>query len=646
MGTPSGRTGSSGRSAARRTGGTAVAARVPARSGARRFPRWCGDSGQQDWVVRGCPRSQRVERVLGRAGLDPGRWETGRGARSGAAMAPAGVRVGAYRSAVGPDDGLPCADVRPLVGSRGNEVHDTAVSAWMSTGRRKLCRQQAKVPGRSTLVPGAALDGPPTRPGRVCVGRSWWSDRVTRDLPAWSVGSRPSTSTTRPRPRPSCPRQRVRRRPRHARRGGPRRRPSTLVASVHEEFEQTYAERAYAYPEVEERLVPVVDAWRVGWSVDGEPVDVGPTTPPVPTGRSRRTSACSTCAGACCGASCAGPRRRAERHPAQRAARPLTRREVVASRWRVHAHGDVTVTLRPVPGCAHGGQDPGREAPGLVTVSCRHDAEGRPCGSAPCARSAASPSRPRTSSTRRTASARAGTTAAAPPSSPSTCAPTSGWRSSSSPPTRAAPTPTRSRARALRARRGRRRGLGRASSASRPTPSPWSGSGATSSSTGTTRCSRRCGTPCSRWSGVGARRGRGRARQGPHGHRLRGPRLLGLGHLRAPRPGPRAARRRGRAPALAARHPPHACERAAELGLPGAAFPWRTISGRESSGYWPAGTAAFHVASAVALAAVRHVAATHDDELARDVAVDLAVQTARLWAGRATTPPPASASTA
>ncbi len=35
--------------------------------------------------------------------------------------------------------------------------------------------------------------------------------------------------------------------------------------------------------------------------------------------------------------------------------------------------------------------------------------------------------------------------------------------------------------------------------------------------------------------------------------------------------------------------------RAHELGLKGAAFPWRTISGEECSGYWPAGTAAFHL---------------------------------------------------
>ena len=41
-------------------------------------------------------------------------------------------------------------------------------------------------------------------------------------------------------------------------------------------------------------------------------------------------------------------------------------------------------------------------------------------------------------------------------------------------------------------------------------------------------------------------------------------------------------------------------ERASTLGLEGAAFPWRTIHGEECSGYWPAGTAAFHINADIA----------------------------------------------
>jgi len=71
--------------------------------------------------------------------------------------------------------------------------------------------------------------------------------------------------------------------------------------------------------------------------------------------------------------------------------------------------------------------------------------------------------------------------------------------------------------------------------------------------------------------------------------------------------------------------------RASELGLKGATFPWRTISGRECSGYWPAATAAFHVNADVADATRRYLTATGDDAWGRDVALELLVETARLW---------------
>ena len=48
-------------------------------------------------------------------------------------------------------------------------------------------------------------------------------------------------------------------------------------------------------------------------------------------------------------------------------------------------------------------------------------------------------------------------------------------------------------------------------------------------------------------------------------------------------------------------------ERAKQLGLAGAAFPWRTIRGQECSGYWPAGTAAFHIGADIADAVVRYL---------------------------------------
>ncbi len=75
----------------------------------------------------------------------------------------------------------------------------------------------------------------------------------------------------------------------------------------------------------------------------------------------------------------------------------------------------------------------------------------------------------------------------------------------------------------------------------------------------------------------------------------------------------------------------HARQRARELGLAGAAFPWRTITGEECSAYWPAGTVAFHINADIADAAVRYQAAVPDPRFESDTAVELLVETARLW---------------
>jgi alpha,alpha-trehalose phosphorylase len=72
-------------------------------------------------------------------------------------------------------------------------------------------------------------------------------------------------------------------------------------------------------------------------------------------------------------------------------------------------------------------------------------------------------------------------------------------------------------------------------------------------------------------------------------------------------------------------------ERAAQLELDGAAFPWRTIHGQECSGYWPAGTAAFHISADIADAVVRYVAASGDQAFDAGPGIELLVETARLW---------------
>ena len=76
---------------------------------------------------------------------------------------------------------------------------------------------------------------------------------------------------------------------------------------------------------------------------------------------------------------------------------------------------------------------------------------------------------------------------------------------------------------------------------------------------------------------------------------------------------------------------PLAYERAEQLGLGGAAFPWRTIRGHECSGYWPAGTAAFHINADIADAVRRHVLITGDTAFEKEVGLELLVATARLW---------------
>ncbi len=72
-------------------------------------------------------------------------------------------------------------------------------------------------------------------------------------------------------------------------------------------------------------------------------------------------------------------------------------------------------------------------------------------------------------------------------------------------------------------------------------------------------------------------------------------------------------------------------EQARQLGLQGAAFPWRTINGAECSGYWPAGTAAFHINADIAYSVTQYIAATGDTAFEEQVGIDLLVETARLF---------------
>jgi alpha,alpha-trehalose phosphorylase len=77
---------------------------------------------------------------------------------------------------------------------------------------------------------------------------------------------------------------------------------------------------------------------------------------------------------------------------------------------------------------------------------------------------------------------------------------------------------------------------------------------------------------------------------------------------------------------------PAARARAAELGLAGALFPWRTITGADVAPYFPAGTAAYHLTADIAHAVEVYRAATGDEQFAAGPGAELLVETARLWA--------------
>jgi alpha,alpha-trehalose phosphorylase len=77
---------------------------------------------------------------------------------------------------------------------------------------------------------------------------------------------------------------------------------------------------------------------------------------------------------------------------------------------------------------------------------------------------------------------------------------------------------------------------------------------------------------------------------------------------------------------------PAARARARELTQKGALFPWRTINGEEASAYYAAGTAQYHIDADVAYALSQYVAATGDVDFLNRQAIDIFVETARMWA--------------
>jgi len=77
---------------------------------------------------------------------------------------------------------------------------------------------------------------------------------------------------------------------------------------------------------------------------------------------------------------------------------------------------------------------------------------------------------------------------------------------------------------------------------------------------------------------------------------------------------------------------PAARLRARMLNENGALFPWRTINGEEASAYYAAGTAQYHINADITYSLAKYVRATGDVDFLAGGAIDIAVETARLWA--------------
>nr|WP_245557420.1 glycosyl hydrolase family 65 protein [Corynebacterium terpenotabidum] len=76
---------------------------------------------------------------------------------------------------------------------------------------------------------------------------------------------------------------------------------------------------------------------------------------------------------------------------------------------------------------------------------------------------------------------------------------------------------------------------------------------------------------------------------------------------------------------------PSAKARARELSHDGVLFPWRTINGHESSAYYAAGTAQYHIDADITYALMKYVYATGDTEFLLDEGIDILVGTARFF---------------
>ena len=76
----------------------------------------------------------------------------------------------------------------------------------------------------------------------------------------------------------------------------------------------------------------------------------------------------------------------------------------------------------------------------------------------------------------------------------------------------------------------------------------------------------------------------------------------------------------------------HAKENAKLLGhKKGAAYPWRTIMGKECSGYFPSGSAQYHISGDIVYAIVKYYLATRDIEVMEECGAEILIEVSRMW---------------
>lgn len=402
----------------------------------------------------------------------------------------------------------------------------------------------------------------------------------------------------------------------------------TLLARVYERYPHTYAERSYGLPDDDERLVPVVDACAVDLEVDGEPFDVRAGTLEhherlldLRTAVLHREAVWTSPAGTTVEV-------RTRRWVS------LVRPELVVASYEVRAPRGARVRVRPVPGCP--GPSGDRSGPGLVTEACGHEA-----GATWTAQRTVRSGVGVVLATRHDAASSSGVEARWGDGPHGRWLDADldagGWVRVT---THAAYVCGRRPVEELLA--DARSVLDAAADAGDAAleseqraylDEVWERGDVVVEGDDELQQAVRLAVlhtvqaaACIEGTGL---RAKGLTGTGYHGHTFwdaEGFVMPVLDHLV---PSAAAAHLRWRHATL-----PEARARARVLGLPGAAFPWRTISGAECSGYWPASTAAVHVTADIAEAAVRHVAATGDDALEREVVVDLLVHGARFWMAR------------